>query len=351
MNYWKFSFPSLGLLLLLGCSEPKATGSDWVRLDMTQSQSLNWNSILEGVFRLPLQTGDAPSIDTCHKVLKYKGHYYLLAQIAGGFYHIYIYDEAGALVNQISFDDSFFAVNLMEIEPESEELVVVGLGRFELRYDLEGNLKAQKKLDYPCAALCYIDATRELVCDGNMDKTSPFSLTLRDNEKPVKHFLQKAKGKQNQYTTWDMFAPNLSAHSIYVMERRNDTIYHYNTQTDEMRPLYHLDFHGDFLTKQDVPENGWTDEEMDEIITQRKYITGTSSFYLVNEKLFFKLSGKREDFCMIDLKTNEVYSIVSLPGEISATAYRPIVGSDGEYLYAFAKEHGKSFLLKIKMKG
>lgn len=351
MNYWKFSFPSLGLLLLLGCSEPKATGSDWVRLDMTQSQSLNWNSVSEGVSRLPLQTGDAPFIDTCHKVLKYKGQYYLLAQIAGGFYHIYIYDEAGALVNQISFDDSFFAVNLMEIEPESEELVVVGLGRFELRYDLEGNLKAQKKLDYPCAALCHIDAARELVCDGNMDKTSPFSLTLRDNEKPVKQFLQKAKGKQNQYTTWDMFAPNLSAHSIYVMERSNDTIYHYNTQTDEMRPLYHLDFHGDFLTKQDVPENGWTDEEMDEIITQRKYITGTSSFYLVNEKLFFKLSGKREDFCMIDLKTNEVYSVASLPEDISATAYRPIVGSDGEYLYAFAKNHGKSFLLKIKMKG
>ena len=334
MNYWKFSLSSLGLLLLLGCSEPKATGS----------------SVLEEVSRLPLQTGDAPSIDTCHKVLKYKGHYYLLAQIAGGLYHIYIYDEDGALVNQVSFDDSFFSVNLMEIEPESEELVVVGLGRFELRYDLEGNLKAQKKLDYPCAALCYINATRELVCDGNMDKTSPYSLTLRDSEKPIKHFLQKAKGQLNQYTTWDMFAPNLSAHSIYVMERRNDTIYHYNTQTDEMRPLYHLDFHGDFLTKQDAPENGWTDEEMDEIITQRKYITGTSSFYLVNEKLFFKLSGKREDFCMIDLKTNEAYSVASLPEDISTTAYRPIVGSDGEYLYAFAKDNGKSFLLKIKIK-
>ena len=102
---------------------------------------------------------------------------------------------------------------------------------------------------------------------------------------------------------------------------------------------------------QDAPENGWTDEEMDEIIIQRKYITGTSSFYLVNEKLFFKLSGKREDFCMIDLKTNEVYSIESLPKEVSADAYRPIIGSDGEYLYAFAKDHGKSFLLKIKMKG
>ena len=93
MNYWKFSLSSLGLLLLLGCSEPKATGSDWVRLDMTQFQSLNWNSVLEEVSRLPLQAGDAPSIGTCHKVLKYQGHYYLLAQIAGGFYHIYIYDE------------------------------------------------------------------------------------------------------------------------------------------------------------------------------------------------------------------------------------------------------------------
>ena len=101
---------------------------------------------------------------------------------------------------------------------------------------------------------------------------------------------------------------------------------------------------------QDAPENGWADEEMDEIITQRKYITGTSSFYLVNEKLFFKLSGKREDFCMIDLKTNEVYSVASLPEDISATAYRPIVGSDGEYLYAFAKDNGKSFLLKMKIK-
>ncbi len=101
---------------------------------------------------------------------------------------------------------------------------------------------------------------------------------------------------------------------------------------------------------QDAPENGWTDEEMDEIITQRKYITGTSSFYLASEKLFFKLSGKREDFCMIDLKTNEVYSVASLPKEISADAYRPIVGSDGEYLYTFAKDNGKSFLLKMKIK-
>lgn len=78
---------------------------------------------------------------------------------------------------------------------------------------------------------------------------------------------------------------------------------------------------------QDAPENGWTDEEMNEIITQRKYITGTSNFYLANEKLFFKLSGKWEDFCMIDLKTNEVYSVASLPEDISADAYRPIVGS------------------------
>ena len=143
MNYSRIFLVGLWIFsssCFLGLSQSHI---DFVDLDMRQSHNIaiDFKSLSEGISRLPLQTGDAPSIGTCHKVLKYQGHYYLLAQIAGGFYHIYIYDEDGALVNQVSFDDSFFAVNLMEIELESEDLVVVGLGRFELRYDLEGNLK------------------------------------------------------------------------------------------------------------------------------------------------------------------------------------------------------------------
>ena len=89
---------------------------------------------------------------------------------------------------------------------------------------------------------------------------------------------------------------------------------------------------------QDAPENGWTDEEMDEIITQRKYIIGTSSFYLANEKLFFKLSGKREDFCMIDLKTDSLYAFDRLFDSFYSRRVNPFVGSDGTNLYLLVRE-------------
>ena len=77
---------------------------------------------------------------------------------------------------------------------------------------------------------------------------------------------------------------------------------------------------------------------MHQIITQRQYIYSHYSFYEASDKLFFKLKGKQENFCMIDRKTNALYRFDRLFDNFQSIHINPFIGSEGGKLYVLARE-------------
>lgn len=104
-----------------------------------------------------------------------------------------------------------------------------------------------------------------------------------------------------------------------------------------MEPYYALNFHGDFLTKDKEPVGPLEDKEMNDIITQKKYIYTHTSFQLVNNKFVFKLRGKRDNFCMIDLNSNKVYSFKNLFNQFQTNSYNPFLGAKDSNLYMIVR--------------
>lgn len=77
---------------------------------------------------------------------------------------------------------------------------------------------------------------------------------------------------------------------------------------------------------------------MSDIINNRVYIYAHYSFYQANSQLFFKLKGKREDFCTIDLNDHSLPSFDSLFDYFKLSFVNPFIRSDGKNLYVLARE-------------
>ena len=57
-----------------------------------------------------------------------------------------------------------------------------------------------------------------------------------------------------------------------------DTIYMYDSKKDD-GTYFHLDFHGDYLTEEMLPRDRYfSDKEMHDIITEKKYIYSKNNF-------------------------------------------------------------------------
>lgn len=136
----------------------------------------------------------------------------------------------------------------------------------------------------------------------------------------------------------NIYAQDEKANNLFIFPNDIDTIYSYNQQKGAVYPFLFLDFHGDFLTKDKHPYGPGEDQEMSEIITKRKYIYSHYSFNQASGKLFFKLVGKREDFCSINLKNNVLYSFNRLFDNFMPISYNPFIGSDGKNLYVLVQE-------------
>lgn len=137
-----------------------------------------------------------------------------------------------------------------------------------------------------------------------------------------------------------MFAPyNLyttDADDILILPDNTDTIYRYDTSEKEILPYYSLDFHGEFLTRDKYPKE---DAGMAEIIDKKKYIHNCYSFYFASDYLFFKLMGKRDDFCAIRCKDNILFSFDRLFDNFRSKYVNPFIGSDKNNLYLLVREN------------
>lgn len=121
-----------------------------------------------------------------------------------------------------------------------------------------------------------------------------------------------------------------------ILPDNTDTIYRYDISREKVLPYYFLDFHGNFLTRDKYPKE---DAGMAEIIDKKKYIHNCYSFYFASDYLFFKLTGKRDDFCAIQCKDNTLFSFDRLFDNFRSQYVNPFIGSDKNNLYLLVREN------------
>ena len=309
--------------------------NDIIKMDMKKYEIISFDDLVEDISCTKL---DKTLFFDCYNMIPYKGHLYFLGSTIAG-KGIYIYDNFGKFVNEITFSDALL-VNSVSIVPHLEELWVVSRFKIINKFKLDGTLVNRMSLPFTCAYTMPVDKENYLVYSGGGCEEQRciegHFMALTDFKSIKNLFIPKWGKKRTPSAAYNLYASDKNFDNIFIFPSLFDTIYTYDPTHKEIKPYYALDFHGDFLTKENYTEDN--DRELSEIITKRKYIYSHNSFYQASNKLFFKLKGKREDLCVIDLKSNSLYSCDRLFDNFRSRFLNPIIGSNGENIYLLVWE-------------
>lgn len=323
------------LILLSGCiHQDHTTKEDILSIDMEEYESVNFNSLVENISCIKLISEPKQKLDNCKRMIRYKNNIYLLA--GNG---VYIYKESGDFIKKITFRDrETLFLSTLFIEPYLDEVWIISNHNIVNKYNLDGIFISKLTLPFSCTDIISCSEGRYLVYDGYFNREWNHLIALTDLSSPQKHFISKENKIKTQYLPQSLYSVDINSNNIFIFPTKKDTIYYYNPATEHISPYYSLDFHGDLLIEKIYPEKGFSDEEMADIIEQKRYINSIYSFYCASHKLFFKLSGKRDDFCIINLENHHLQSFQYLFDNYKPTTHNPFIGSDGKSLYCIIKE-------------
>ncbi len=332
------------IILLVICPPLYSKGSssclnkeDIIRIDIKDAKVSDFNSLVDDISCICLKSGNRSSFDSCIKMARYNDYLYLMVRtIAGN--KVVIYKNTGEFVKEITFSDTLLVSSLV-IVPSQQQLWVVSRLKILNKFKLDGTLISRFSLPFPIVDLAAVGSQNFLVYDGGgPNNIENHHLALTDFKSIHNVFLKSTNKKKLPFFPQNMFAPDVNNSNLFIFPDCTDTIYLYNAKKEEVKPYYYLNFHGDFLTRDMYPDGGFSDKDMSDIITKRKYIYSQYCFYQASGRLFFKLAGKQDDFCTIKLANNTMQLFNSLFDGYRPTTYNPFIGSDGQCLYFIIKE-------------
>lgn len=321
----------------LGCNNNTLLEENILTIDMDQYETVDFDSLVESVIPIKLQKESSVLLFNCKKIIQNKNYYYLLVNNRTG-YEVQIYDSSGKFIKQItSEEEGFPIISTIHISPNKKELWVLFLHNTLYKYTLDGTFIEKKTLPFSCVGMINLDKQEFLIYDGRFNKDWEHEFALTNLIEVEKFFLRKNR-KLLQSFDDNVFAANLDdENEIFIFPNMKDTIYMYDSKEKMMEPYFHLDFHGDYLTEKMLPKDRYfSDKEMAEIITKKKFIYSIKSFYQTADKLFFKLQGKRNNSHFINMKNNSLKTYGSLFDGYSTS--NSFLGTNGNDLFMLVKE-------------
>lgn len=303
------------------------------KLDMNHYKKITFDSLIADISCTKLSN---TVFDFCTNMVQYRDFLYFMGSTRAG-RNVYIYSKSGKFIKEITFSDALI-VNSMCIVPELEELWVVSRFKIINKFKLDGTPVKKVSLPFPCAAVVPTAKQDFLVYSGGANTErghiEGHFMALTDFKSIHKLYLPKWGKKEWLFAPYNLYTTD--ADDILILPDNTDTIYRYDTSRKEILPFYSLDFHGDFLTRDKYPND---DAEMAEIIDKKKYIHNCYSFYFASDYLFFKLTGRRDDFCAIRCKDNALFSFDRLFDNFRSKYVNPFIGSDKNNLYLLVREN------------
>ena len=326
----------LGLLVLTGTISSFAVNTSDKKpttIDMNRGQNIRFDDLVSDISCLSLQQA---SFDNCWHLIAYGDYYYgMVSTMAGR--KLVIYDKQGALVKELTFSDAW-VVHSMCIVPELKELWVMSRTKIINKFKLDGTPIRRLSLPFACTNVIPAGDGEYLVYSGGsaQEKYSieKHMMALTDFKTVTRLYLP-IRGQKDSFSGCTTLSATEAGQNLYVFPPGIDTIFTYHRRDKELYPQYALNFHGDFLPLEELQSG---ERQMARVIETNSHVYDIVSFYEAAGRLFFRLVGKRNHFCMIDLRTDSLYTFNHLFDYYDAEGPNPIVGSSAGKFYLVVRE-------------
>ena len=320
---------------LWGCCIERRNETGYT-IDIQSIPQCSFDELVDEITCFPLRKSESAFFD-CWELISYKGYFYLYSLSD---FIVQIYDKNGWLVKRIDNRGRGRIETPTDIliNEKREELWICDSRNKLNKYTLQGDFKESLQRPISCVKMIQVGKDNILVYKSLFEKSSGFLFHLYTDEwEGVDSFIKKG----NMTRVPASYSPSLFANDMrngnkYAFICQKQMIYKYENKG--LIPFIYLDFHGDFLTEEKYPQQGFSDEEMGEIISQGKYIYSVHNFQAVDDKLLFRAKGKESMFYLIDCGKLKGVKFCSLFDGYNPNLTNPVAGSDKEYLYVVQKK-------------
>lgn len=318
------------LLIILALPLVAEGKSPVIRIDMNNYRIGDFDKEIKQISCLKLKKSH---YDTTRQLVFYKDRIYVMGYTIAGA-SVLIYDLVGNFIKEIRLPDAI-AVNSMTAIPQLNELWITSYCKFIKKYQPDGKLIKKISLPFPCTGLYPTGNHEYLVYSGGAGKAiERHAFALTDFKAIRELFIPMHFQRDVSHNFIGTYVADPSSGNLLLFPDNIDTVYTFDKQKKELFPLFHLDFHGDFMKLKDAPNS---DREMSEIITQKRYIYSHNSLSVASGKLFFRTLGKHSHLYSIRMTDRQVAVFNDLFDNYPLE-YTPFFHSDGKKLYAVIQE-------------
>ena len=325
-------------IILVSCSDTKYDTLDNIQqIDMKSIPEKDFDDYVDELTCIPLSKS-ANGIRDCWKLIAYKEYFYLysLSDFA-----VLIYTQNGNLIKRIDGrgKGKIETPTDILINRQQDELWICDSGKELVKYDLCGNFIERVSLPTLCIKMEFVQEKALLTYADFFEQKDDYLFHSYTNEWHDKRDFILKEGVTNAPTSYppSLFAQDWQTQTIYALLRLKGLIYIY--QNTQLSPFLYLDFGNDLLTIDKYPRQGFSDEQMDDIINNKRYIHTLNAFHVINGKMFFKTEGKDAYYYLISLHDKRHgRKFISLFDGFQPKTSNPIVGSDAQYLYIVASK-------------
>lgn len=313
-------------------------------IDAKSIPEISFDKLVEDLTCIPLEKTTNTLFD-CWKIIPYKDYFYLysLSDFA-----IQIYNKNGLFIKRIDnrSKGKLETPTDILINTKKNELWICESRNKLLKYTLKGDFIEGIELPKNCIKMVFTDKNTILAYEGIFDKKSNYLFeSFTDGWISKNKFIKKGKmtNTSPSYPA-SLFAKDMKTNNTYAIVVPKGMIYKYNKE--ELEPFIYLDFQHNLLTEDKYPYNGFSDEDMNEIINKKKYIYNINNFQVISDNIIFKTEGIESVFYLINNNIKVKFKRL-FDGFEPKNMVNAIAGSDNEYLYIVQK---KSSLLEYYRK-
>lgn len=255
------------LILVSACQEKMVVPSDLqhISLSLETEQKLFLSEIADSIEIIPLEQTDESDLATVMKIIYHKGRYYLLNSIGYASKSVQVFDGEGKFLFKLDErgqgPNEWVELNDFTINERTDELVLLGLPRKMLIYDLDGNIKKVVKLEKTYSTICTDIGNQYYVTSEYCTELKPYWLTLINDT--ACHDFCKVEEKDfvriNHYTFSNDFA--VCNADVYASYPFCDTIF--NITKGVMTPAFYLDYCGRNLPASSIFKAGYDMQQID----------------------------------------------------------------------------------------
>jgi hypothetical protein len=292
----------LTVLFSLSCKGAVTADATLPAIDMQGAESIVFDELVEDVECVLLENHPSGYLQGCWKIIEYDDRYYLYSLDD---FRVSIFKRSGEFVQTVSnrIQGKIVMPCDIFIHKENRQLWIIESPDVIAKYSPDGQFIERQKLPFQAVKMADAGNGHYLFYDGGFDRQNPCFLRMASGHdfSESSTFVRKYI-RNHTHIPLSLFAAD--DERIYAFLPYNDTLYVCNRTEKKVSPCRLLDFHGEFLTHREMPEEGYSMEAFDKILRENRKITDIRGFHCVRGWLFMKPEGRDYSFRMIDLKNS-----------------------------------------------